>query len=468
MELATNSPHLKENAGLRLEDAEYSSEYVCKLRHWMIESGHMSFEDDLISQGFIALSITNAQLGLDFILESLPPHEDMAFESGSIRYVALNPEDQLPKRLRNETIKEEKRNQFLRELNLTPADLQEVSCLKPKTESSMSGELKELALPEPPYADFCRNSPNSLKNSHLRRLREDGYFQDFPRDVQIAAYLIAKGFWHKDQIDPGFSDMITWKRFESAAAKVNHIIRKTWPERFARVKKVKETLSKKQLEAFHTRYDIDLFPTLEESCKLLSIDRSSLNERLLNVRKKFRAEFREFHGLKRTSKKWSQASDIRDGGFSRVSLGYFRPGIWISLRTAQKKVIVESIHVKGIIRSPSEIKQIKDWSRSLVYSPELKAMTGSSKKGSCRIRKGEFFHHIEERKTVMLWEKIYNTTWYSANEVTAFAAFLSQYRVDGLTLFALRGRLRLVQERLGKFGLKTGRFARRPDNANVA
>jgi hypothetical protein len=452
---------LKRSAGMRdRADVEYSSEYVRILRAWMVESKeNEAFEDDLVKTGKILIEFNYTQLGLDFILESTAPREDMEFESGSIRYVELNPEDQIPKRVRNEAVREEKRSGYVRAMDLWKADFDSAAGLGPKVDTGflfLHGELGIFAIPEPPYADFCRNSPPDLKISHLRRLREDGYFHGKPKDTQIAAYLLAKLYWRREQIEPGFANLISWTRFQSAAASVHRAIRKTLPERFKRIEKVKAFFSEKQLEAFDARYDIDLFPTLDEAAANLNIDRSSLNERMHSVRKKARVEFSEFKGIKRRPKSWSRECDLKLSGLYRASLDYFRAASWRNKKSNESQVVTESVHVKTIVRTSDEVKDIKRKLRDRIYPPELKTVTASSNRGAFEVKRGGFFHHEHERTLTKIWETLYFSTWYTSREVTILATFIRDHRMYGANLFAVRRKLRAAQRRMQAKGAAFG------------
>lgn len=388
--------------GFRNQDREYSLEYCKALTNWMHQNNQWDFEEKLIAKGFVSLELKNVQLGLDFIVETLTPSEDMAFESNVLRYVPLDPDDQLVKRYKNEIIRQEKRERWLSESDLSKFDVALLSDFGAEPVSSTivsDRSTKNFRIPEPPYAEVCRNPPPDLRISRLRQLREDGYFDALDIDVQIAAYLIAKGHWQEERIKTIFSAAISWERFQSAQAKVHKIISAGWPKRFARVEGVLNELTPKQYKAFETRYDIDIRPTLKMAAKTLKIDVSSLKERLQRVGAKIREEFTEFKGLKRRPFSWSRASDILLGGFFRQSLAFFRKGSWQSISIGNVKFVSSSTHdANRVIRTPTEVSAIRQWLDARSFRPEAKAILAGSSRGGYRVKRGEFFHHSTENK----------------------------------------------------------------------
>lgn len=467
---ALKTIHLRDNAGIRLKDSEYSTQYVLALRAWMREERvpaeelekRIHFEDELIEGDFISLNFDKFQLGLDFILESIGPREDMEFELGSIRYVPLDPVDQIPKRMRNEQLREWKQERFVTGLGLTPADQNSVSPFGSWTHSGVTDStLRVFRIPEPPYSDFCRNKPPDLKISHLRALREDGYFDNLDLDVQIAAYLISKGHSDKYQITEFFSHVITWKRFLSAQSKVHHHIQRTWPDRFRRLESAKQTLSKKQLEVFDTRFDVDLAPTLEQTAGALKIVRSALTDRLRLVKRQFHAAFEELWSIIRRPLAWSRECDIQEGGFFRKSSSLLQNCPLIQ-SDGSKYFVEESKHLNKNIYPFEKCSEIRKTLNRDTYSPELKTVIGSANRGNYEIRRGEYHHHIEERRLIQIWRSIYYLTEYSAEEVSAFTAAILGRENDGRSIFAVRQRLRGVRRRLKSNGVPMGRHARRP------
>jgi hypothetical protein len=456
--------NLRDNAGIRLKDAEYSSEYVLTLRAWMREKpeSRAHFEDALIKDGFIALDFDKFQLGLDFILESTGPKEDMEFESGSIRYVQLDPEDQIPKRIRNEELRAAKRERYVSAMHLTQADLNSVSCLRTWTEYGVNNPtLRVFRIPEPPYSEFCRNKPPDLRISHLRALREDGYFDGRELDIQVAAYLISKGHWRKYQITTFFSHVITWERFLSAQAKVHHHINRTWPNRFTRIENAKQLLSKKQLKAFDTRFDVDLAPTLKQAAAKLKIVMSSLTDRLRLVKKQFHRAFEELWGIKRRPLSWSRECDIQESGFYRKSLSRLENCPMIR-PNGTKYFVQKSIHVGQNFYPFEKCKEIKLELKRQFYPPALKTVIGSSNRGSYEVKRGEYHHHLEERRFIELWKRIYYLSYYSDEETSVFTKSILKRDDEGKSLFAIRHRLRTVRRRRNQNGQLSGRLARAP------
>ena len=122
--LNENTFTLRANTGIRLKDAEYSSLYVEALRSWMKETSNEDFENNLIKEGFISLKL-DAQLGLDLILDSLSPQEEMAFERRATKFVQLSPEKHFRERVKNELNEQSRNEEFLREMSLTKMDFAE-------------------------------------------------------------------------------------------------------------------------------------------------------------------------------------------------------------------------------------------------------------------------------------------------------------------------------------------------------
>jgi len=366
-----NTFTLKTNTGIRLIDAEYSSLYVEALRKWMKESSNEDFENQLIDDGFISLKI-DAQLGLDLILDSLSPQEDMAFERRATKFVRLSPEKHFQDRVKNELNEQSRNEEYLREMSLSKLDYTEVTSLAFGVDQSP----RVFRIPEPPYAEVCRNSPPDLKISHLRALREDGYFDSFEWDVQIAAYLISKGHWQKYNIETFFPHVITWERFVSAQSKVHHYIGKTWPHLSSRIEVFKTTLTKKQLLAFEARYDIDLKPTLEDAAKTLNIALSSLKERLLGVKKRLRLAFPEFLHFKKSKYTKSRKTDLLyDGLYRKSKAAIFIPGVKQNLKTGIVTEIKESIHKNHKIYVNDEAEKIWAWLRARYYEVKFPTIT---------------------------------------------------------------------------------------------
>ena len=362
---------LKANAGIRLDDAEYSSQYVEALRNWMKETSNEEFENTLIKEGFISLRI-DAQLGLDLILASLSPPEDMAFERRATKFVKLSPEKHFRDRVKNELNEQSRNEEFLRQMSLSKMDYAEAMNLAHGIDQSP----RIFRIPEPPYAESCRNSPPDLKISHLRNLREKGYFEGLELDTQIAAYLISKGHWQQYNIETFFPHVMTWERFISAQSKVHHHIGKTWPELFSRIEDFKKTLTKKQSLAFETRYDIDLRPTLVDAAKILKIALSSLKERLLGVKKRLRLAFPDFSSFQKSKYTQSRETDLLYDGFYRKSkAATFLPGVKRNLKTGVETKITESIHKNQIIYVSGEAEKIWAWLRSRYYEVQFPTIT---------------------------------------------------------------------------------------------
>lgn len=362
---------LETNSGIRLNDAEYSSLYVKSLRNWMKETSNEEFENKLIDEGFISLQI-DAQLGLDLILDSLSPPEEMAFERRATLFVELSPEKHFRDRVKNELNEQSRNEEFLREMSLSKMDYAEATSLAHGIDQSP----KVFRIPEPPYAETCRNSPPDLKISHLRSLRIDGYFDSFDLDMQIAAYLISKGHWQQYNIETFFPHVITWERFISAQSKVHHHVGKTWPDLFSRIENVKRTLTKKQLLAFETRYDIDLRPTLVDSAKMLKIALSSLKERLLGVKKRLRLAFPDFLNFQKSKYTKSRETDLLyDGLYRKSKAAIFLPGIKKNMKIGIETKVTESIHNDQPIYDSGETEKIRAWLRSKHYEVNFPTST---------------------------------------------------------------------------------------------
>ena len=231
-------------------------------------------------------------------------------------------------------------------------------------------------IPEPPCSDACRNSPPDLKISHLRSLRESGYFDNFDLDTQVAAYLISKGHWQQYNIETFFPHVITWARFISAQSKVHHHIVKTWPDLFSRIENFKKTLTKKQLLAFETRYDIDLRPTLIDAAEMLRIALSSLKERLLGVKKRLRLAFPDFSNFQKSKYTKSRETDLLYDGFYRKSTAaLFLPGVKKNMKTGVETKITESIHKNHPTYVSGEAERIWAWLRSKYYEVQFPTIT---------------------------------------------------------------------------------------------
>ena len=462
---------LKDDAGIRhKEDVTYSKVYIKELRRWMLEKRdenieltleRIHFEDDLIKERKIRLECDkNFQLGLDMIVESMSPQEDLEFEAISIKFGELDPTEQIPKIASQDQFRREECDRFKLGLSLIQADSIAVSSLGNWSEFSRGDDSRRLfRIPEPPYSDFCRNKPPDLKISHLRALREDGYFDNRAPDVQIAAYLISKGHWRRYQIVNFFGNFITWERFLSAQAKVHHHIRKTWPERLKRIESVKESLSEKQLRAFEVKHDIDLVPTIKKTAERLKTAQSSLNELLGRVKRKFREEFKELWSVKKHPKKWSQECDFDETGFYRKSLGSLKNCPLIKA-DGTREYPTESKHVDANIYSYDECEHIKAELKRLDYPPELKTVIGSAGRGTYDVRRGEYHHQTEDCRFITLWRKIYYLTHYSDEEASIFTRAILKREDEGRSLFSIRHRLKTVRRRRIEKGQPTGRFAR--------
>ena len=412
---------LKDDAGIRLrENVTYSKIYIKELRRWMLERRdenpeltieRINFEDDLVKSRSIRLECDkNFQLGLDMLAESMSPQEDWEFEAISKKFEDLDPIEQIPKIAHQDQFRREECGRFKLDLALSQTDSNTVSCLGSWSEFCRNDDSQRLfRIPEPPYAEFCRNKPPNLRISHLRALREDGYFDHREPDVQIAAFLISKGHWRRHQIVDFFSQFITWERFLSAQSKVYHHIKKTRPERLKRLEALREGLSEKQLRAFDTKHDIDLMPTIKATAKKLKVAQSSLNEMLGRVKQRFREEFKELSSIRRPPKAWSQEHDFDETGLYRKSLGLLKHCPIIN-SDGTKEYLRESKHVDVNVHSYEGCEYIKDELKKLDYPPELKTIIGSANRGTYEVRRGEYHHQAEERRFIKLWKKIYYLT----------------------------------------------------------
>jgi hypothetical protein len=434
----------------------------------MVTLERIHFEDDLIESNSIRLECEkNFQLGLDTLIESLSPREDSEFEPISSRgYAPLDPIHQIPKMTEREGSWVRQCEQLTSELS--QAESIAVSRLGNWSEFNNGDDTYRLfRIPEPPYAEFFRNRPPDLRISHLRALREDGYFDDHEPEVQIAAYLISKGHWQHYSVTNFFSHLISWQKFLSAQSKVHHHIRITWPKRFQRIESVKATLSKKQILAFDTRHDIDLAPTIKDAAAALGLSTSSLNERLSRLKTKLRSEFKEFLSIEKRPASWSQKCDIDVGGFFRKSLALLENSPLIN-PDGTKYFVNESKHIDVNIYSYKKCEDIKAELKKRYYPPELKTVMGSANRGNYDVRRGEYHHHVEEQRFIELWKKIYFLTDYSDEESSVFANAIIKREDEGCSIFSMRHRLRMVRKRRAANRQPFGRFARAPIEASLA
>lgn len=360
--------------GMRIGDAEYPPGYGNILKAWLDETGFHNFELELIEEGLISIELKKCLLGLDYILESRAPSEDMTFEIGTSK--SLRPEVQLKENYERELDRIAQTEQIVFDMELS---IQDFAAMNPQNAFLTDGlsELSLLGFPEPIYSDLCRNSPEDLKMSCLRRLREDGYFDEASNDVKVTAYLMAKGFRTRDQV-MSFSPLIEWKAFESAQGTIYQAIRKNWPERFARFEKVFGGATAMQREAFHTSYDTDEWPTRPQAAANLGIGVSALNARLAGLRDRLKREFSE---LPKRSPKW-QPPDLE-------------------------------VPVKNIPANlpDAEIAKIRAWLRSFPYKPDVNVDLSGSKRGDYRLERGECAQHPTEWRVARLKAWIKSNLW---------------------------------------------------------
>ncbi len=366
----------KQPDGMRIIDAEYPPGYANILKSWMDETGHHNFELDLIKEGLMSPELKKCLLGLDYILESRAPGEDVTLDFGMPKNVSLRPEVQLRAHYERELERFAETEQIVNEMNLTAHDF---SSMNPGS-SFLAGGLSELSLlgfPEPIYSDLCRNSPEDLKMSCLRSLREDGYFDDSPLDVRVTAYLMAKGFRTQAQVE-SFSPVIDWQSFQSAQGKIYQAIRKNWPDRFARFEKVFNGATATQKEAFISAYDIDERPTRTKAAEELGISVSSLNARLSGLRDRL---MREFSELPKRAPKW---------------------------KPPESEAPVKDIPAN---LSDAKVEEIRAWLRSFSYKPDVNVDLSGSKRGDYQLQPGECAQHPTAWRAARLKAWIQSNLW---------------------------------------------------------
>jgi hypothetical protein len=238
----------------------------------------------------------------------------------------------------------------------------------------------------------------------LRRLREDGAFDRESKAVQIAAYLYSKWNWEKLSIERLFSDLTNWPEYEKSLKRVKRIIKKSWPERFNRISSALKSCTKKQRDAFQAYYDIDEVPTIDAAAQALKIDRSSLNERLLNLRNRLRDEFSELSHIKRKPRSWSQSYDLLFHGFYRKSGETFQRCLVTNQKSGETKEFSKSTYDKSTYDKSTHERigvnesKIRSWLRLRMYAPEMKAVLAGTNRGAYVVKKGGYFHHPQAWK----------------------------------------------------------------------
>lgn len=360
---------------MRIDDAEYPPEYRKILKAWLDENNLHNFELELIEEGLISPELKKCLLGLDYILESRAPGEDMVIDVAPINHLSLRPKTQLRRQYEAELERLEQTAEIVADMELTAQDF---ATMNPVFLAGGLSELSQLGFPEPVYSDLCRNSPEDLRMSHLRKLREDGYFDNAPTEVRVAAYLMVKGFRARDQVE-SFAPLIEWGAFQSAQGKIYQAMRKTWPERFARFEKVIVSATTMQQEAFALAFDIDDRPTRPEAAARLGISISALNARLTGLRQQLEHEFAE---LTKRAPKW------------------MLPEPQVPLQ----KVVPRAL-------SDKERAELKAWLRSFPFPRDANVDLSGSKRGEYRLERGECAQHPTEWRVARLKGWIKSNLW---------------------------------------------------------